>query len=330
MKKMITLILTAIAITTMAQEQPNLMDDGKLKNLILTKLCDGHVPPEMVDENGNLIIETRPTAGSLAKEHNISAERMVRMLEEIIRERFPIIEKGESNDTTRMARYETRTCVTMLGEFPNTRTLELLKEFAKSKEISVCGGAIKTYVSIVREDSIPYLREVFSEGRVPIGWAIYNLFNDIIFKLKEENKTTEVEKILTFLQERMEVESDYFHIRKLDEILCANVKGYDKSVQRQNALDRAKVEEAKVENERQKFNEQAKEFVNNLRKQEVGAKISNESPPSPIITDETEHPCQETPSKQPEKTSSIKIILWCTVITLLAVIGSVVAWRKKS
>jgi len=48
-----------------------------------------------------------------------------------------------------------------------------------------------------------------------------------------------------------------------------------------------------------------------------------------LLMDETTQANQDTPPAQPEKTSSNKIILWLSVIALLAILGGVAAWRKK-
>jgi hypothetical protein len=49
----------------------------------------------------------------------------------------------------------------------------------------------------------------------------------------------------------------------------------------------------------------------------------------PAIADEAEQPIQDTPPEQPEKTSPNKTILWLAVLALLAILGGVVAWKRK-
>jgi hypothetical protein len=56
---------------------------------------------------------------------------------------------------------------------------------------------------------------------------------------------------------------------------------------------------------------------------------SNPVPTPPAVTNETAQANQDTPSAQPEKTSSRKTILWLAVIALFAAIGGVATWRKK-
>jgi len=51
--------------------------------------------------------------------------------------------------------------------------------------------------------------------------------------------------------------------------------------------------------------------------------------PIPAITDEMEQLRQETPQQKTEETSSNKTTLWVTVITFLAILGVVTAWKKN-
>ena len=58
----------------------------------------------------------------------------------------------------------------------------------------------------------------------------------------------------------------------------------------------------------------------------------NEMKKSSVMTNETNEAGQaslETPPAQPEKPASNKPLLWVLVVALLAIIGGVVAWKKK-
>ena len=55
----------------------------------------------------------------------------------------------------------------------------------------------------------------------------------------------------------------------------------------------------------------------------------NELKKSSVVTNEVEQASLETPPVQPERPASNKPFLWIFVIALLAIIGGVVAWKKK-
>jgi len=72
-------------------------------------------------------------------------------------------------------------------------------------------------------------------------------------------------------------------------------------------------------------------FINKLK--QAQSKPANETilnSESSVYINETEQPNHETPPKQPEKSSSKKILFGFSVVAILVFIGGVVAWRKKA
>jgi hypothetical protein len=51
-------------------------------------------------------------------------------------------------------------------------------------------------------------------------------------------------------------------------------------------------------------------------------------PTPPVLTNEAVHPILESPSEQPEKSSSNKPLFWGAIVALLALLGGVIAWRR--
>lgn len=252
MEKLLTLLtLTAVAVSVLAQEEQKTISDKELKNIIPDALCDWHMPP--MDE----VIQTGwrpPTIQDVANWHKVPPEQMASVLEEIIRERLPILEKREDNNMTRRTATQARTCISALEVFHSANTLALLKECVLSSDGSIRDNAVISYVTIARATSIPFIQRAFAEGRVNNSWLVYTRVEDVIAELKKENKTADVERFSVFLKDRLQTEANFFCVKKLDEILCANVDGYTDNPQRQTTLKRIKVLEQEMREQERMMN----------------------------------------------------------------------------
>ena len=164
MKKPITLIVSTIVSTAMfAQEQPVIMDDTLLKQIVFTMLRPRFINLyHDVDPDGNPL--SRPTAESLAKENNISHEQMTRVLETIVRENLSAINngKGSANNVFPF--------IKAMQMFHGSNTVALLKECmatpVEPKHDRIFQTAVETYLVIEGAESISILREIITERNI--------------------------------------------------------------------------------------------------------------------------------------------------------------------
>ena len=201
MKKTLTLtVLSAFALAVMAQEQQ--MDDERLKGLILRQLCSGRVPYM----EAGAPIRPLPTAESIAKAHNISNERMTKVLEEIVRENLPAIKNGTGRTLNVFP------LIQNMQIFHGTNTVALLKECMATPldpiHDSIFRDAVETYVVIAGAESIPFFREAIENKRLDEKRRsfVYVHLEIATDKLKEKNKTDDVEKINAFIKEMRQAE----------------------------------------------------------------------------------------------------------------------------
>ena len=288
MKKVLALITLGIAIVAMAQEQQPI-DDATLKMFILQELCSGHHPPFETDENGMPIPVGLPTAEGIAKGHNIPRERMARILEEMLRDNLPALERGV------LDAIEVSPLIWELQTFHNANTLALLEECAMSSDKNVRDNAIVSYISIAKAESIPFLRKAFAEGRVHHSWGIYNHLEGITQDLKSNGKTDDAEKFYAFLKEMTQAEQNPFSVKKIEDILHANADASQNNARQANTI-----------------------YTNQ------GPPVKDDTQRIlPPRTEAPENPATETSGRKPNHA-----MLWGIAVAA-AVIGGTAVWRKR-
>jgi hypothetical protein len=204
MKKSLFLIALAYIATSMfAQEQQKSWSDAELKEIILAMFCTDHTPPIENDENGNPIERYRPTIQDVANKLEITPEQMARVVEEMIRERLPVVEKNEDNFATYMAKLQFEVCIPMLETFHNANSLALLKECALLEDKTIRDTAIMSYAAIAGADSIPFLREALAEGRIKLRWHFDRRLEEIATRLREKNNIEDADKFIAFINEKI-------------------------------------------------------------------------------------------------------------------------------
>jgi len=177
----------------------------------------------------------------LAHEAGIPRERLITVLEDVIREGISVTEKdGEDIKTYEAARSDIIDCMMILGTFPNYNMLPLVKEGLKSQDDIVRSISMIRYIRITGEiESIPFLRETLPKDGMSMSRSgIYWQLGDAVARLKDAGKNDDAEKILAFLMERTQTEMAPFSISGLDIVLCNAISDYANSVQRQQAIQK--------------------------------------------------------------------------------------------
>jgi len=171
---------------------------------------------------------------------------MARVLEEIVRERLSYMEKAEGDAKIR-PRSEISITLRQLKDFHDPNTLELLKECTvASKDDRIRRIAILTHIEITSgdEDTVAFLRGVIAEGRLS-GLSRYEIYrflggdkdrSSFLAELKAKNKNDNMEKLLVFMLDMVQVEQDSDVSNKLDDVLCKNLDGYTQSIQREQVM----------------------------------------------------------------------------------------------
>jgi len=352
MKKTLTILTMVIttAFTTMIAQE-HLYNDEQMKRFIIMFFCDGHAPPLKYDENGNFIPYKVATALDWANGNKIPHERMLKLIEEIIRERLPILRGVEDEKYDLLE--EVIAAIELLKIFHGPNTLALLKECAQIKDSWISLSIAETYILIQEEegDSISFLKELKETNNFPDKYAFCLFIEDIIADLKEKNKNEAVENYLAFLLDLILTEEDPCDANQIDRLLCKILDGYPQSVQREQMTQiflnfdddwtRERFNEIKSEIEKLPADKRidfskgvrlVEHYIEHKKEDAVteSNKINNLSPSAIVnTTDETEQSNYETPSKQAEKSSSKKILFGFSVVVILVFIGGVVAWRKK-
>lgn len=216
MKFTLVILTMAVVAAAMAQEQQRRMDGGTLKKIILDELCSGHRPPIQRDANNNVIPYHRPTAQDIANWHNVSAEQMANILEEMLRENLSAFEKiPEPNPEDWDARGIYNGAA--LGVFPLIRalqtfhgadTIDLLKKSIMVNHNLISDNAIETYVVIDGVKSFPFFREVIKSEGLNQGQRnrIIQRLQGTITKLAEKKQAADVEQFDAFLREMKQTE----------------------------------------------------------------------------------------------------------------------------
>jgi len=237
MKKALTLFTLAITCAmTMAQERQ--LDDGTLKMYILDAY-DGHQEPIEHGEDGNeIIVPRKPTAREIAKKYDVSDERMARVLEEMIRERLPLLTNKKTGGYG-SPMFVLGGLMGCLEVFQSTNTLALLKECAVSINRYVRYHAIKSYVAIAGTEAMPSLLKVLEAKHFQTEQGdFYKLLEESVADLTEKKRNDDAEKLLIFMLNMAQREEDGISALRLDSVLCASIKYYATSVQRAQLVQR--------------------------------------------------------------------------------------------
>jgi len=266
MKKALFVTLNVIAVCVTAQEQqaegeaktPWVMtfggvmpardkpiEDEALKVVFLREVCNRHEPPLNQRPSG----WRRFTMQDLVGWYNVPSERMARVLEEIVRERLSYMEKVEG-DAKITPRHQTSVALRHLKDFQSPNTLELFKECAVvSKDDRVRCVAVQAYIEVANRDGgiVDFLREVVTEGHLS-GMSRYEVYQSLggivgykeglLAELKAKNKNDDVETLLNFMSDRILVEQEWFGVYQLDSVLCINLDGYVRSIQREQIIQK--------------------------------------------------------------------------------------------
>ena len=254
MKKLLRIALSSVAVGVAAQQPPGgatavprvipfggalpakdkPIEDAALKEMIFREVCNTHVPPVDQRPQG----WSRLTTQDLADWYKIPAERMARVLEELIREKLAEQEMlGKDRDT--LVSLKVSAAIRQLKGFHGPNTLALLRECAFSPEMPVSHRAVETYITILGGggDSAAFLREVYAKGRFPnMGTQFYRLLNDTVEKLKEQGRNDDVEKLHTFMLDMIQAEQDASDANQIDAVLCVTLEGYAQSTQREQVV----------------------------------------------------------------------------------------------
>ena len=136
------------------------------------------------------------------REYEIPQELLIKALEHSVRTNLSIMAKDE------LANYTASESIQMLGTFQNHDMLPLVKECLLSREI-VKNHALASYINNQGANSIPFLRETITKGKLSERniLLINGHLERIVKKLNDENKTTEAEQIITFIQEMKQKET---------------------------------------------------------------------------------------------------------------------------
>ena len=209
MKKALFFIMSSIvAMTTMAKEQQSAVTDANIRGVLL-ELSDPHEPP--FDENDEPTgLDRIVVLQNYIDNTKIPLERMARILEDMIRERLPLLEKLPDDP----ARVEygnnpifVYNLINKLKVCHGTNTLALLKECAMCEDSNIRRNAAESYIYVTQggDDGIQFLRDFFAKENTPDSDKYYlihwGLKNGVIKRLKEKNKTDEVMKLEAFIRE---------------------------------------------------------------------------------------------------------------------------------
>ena len=285
MKKWLTTLAITITITTtimIAQEKP--ISDEELKKNLVVIFGDDHAPPLEYDENGDLIVYPEPSMDDSQNDHGISSERMTRIIEEIIRERLPLLPEAKGYKYVNLA-LEISGAARSLLTYHGPDTLALLKECVQTKNELICRSAIETYITLQEGegDSVSFLREATEKKCLYHKYLLRQFLEKIITTLKEKKKDEVVESYHVFLLEWILSEQIASDAEQLDHLLCATLDGYEQSLQHEqmtqkfldssNNLIRKRFNEIKTEVEKipvEKRTDLSKRF--NLTKYETTPK----------------------------------------------------------
>gem|GEM_PF-2549604 len=233
MKKALVMTLGVATISLMAQEQQKEADDATLKGLILNFVCDTHEPPldEQKEEGWR-----RPTVQDVAAWHDVSPERMTRVLEELVRERLSDMKEAKGDRKT-IAHTDVHILLQAFKTFHGINTLALLRECALSYGFH---SAVESYVHILGGggDSADFLQEVQAKGYIPTNRLFYNFLRDTAINLREKKQNDEAEKFYAAMLNMIRREQDAGNADNMDKALCASLDGYAQSVQREQVAQR--------------------------------------------------------------------------------------------
>ena len=314
MKRILQFIILSIAATTAMKVRSTEIDmdnpksvahwaqiDELIRQTRQKALTDDEALKELIRMNydvnfgsystGMLISGMRERASKNdVDEGGISLQREIKVMERMVRDGLSVLEK---NGQEHQAYDDVVSCTLMLGALPDYDILPLLKECIKSKIEGVRRNTIIRYIRVKEVETIPFLHNIINEANLTDQSRsnIYQELERTIEPLTRQQRSDDVEKINAFLKEVRQAEQSKIR------------------------------EQPTSKNDTPKFDEK------NITSDNGANKFS--PPAMTNATDETERSNQQTPPIPPEKSSSNKIILLVSIITLLAVIGGVIAWRKK-
>ena len=178
----------------------------------------------------------------------IARERLIGMLETMIREALIAFEKSDKSYPT--AGHDVLNFLSTLENFSDYDALPLVKECLRSKSEIVRGYGAKTYAVIKGAKAFPFLHEAIEKGDLPEesrATLYWYLGHDFIVRLKREKRTDVANQFCAFLKEMAQTEQSVNNARGLDLILYANAENYKDSSQRTNILNRIKQMEQQAE-----------------------------------------------------------------------------------
>jgi len=114
---------------------------------------------------------------------------------------------------------------------------------------------------------VPFLREAFREVRIHTPGHIFFQLVELIEKLKEEKKHAGFKNVVNFLKDMTQTRYGIANFDLFDHILCENIKGYEKSAERQIILEKNKAFHKKIDEEMRILNEEAKRIAENFERQ---------------------------------------------------------------
>ena len=289
-----------------AQEQLKTLNVAELKQLLLLDRIGNHPPPIEEDEHGKVIDSGwKPlTAQDIVDRGGIYPEQMARVLEEVIREYLPLAEqfKGISFEPHQTAEQRERDyklsealgdvcfAIFSLADFHTVDSPVLLKECILSQNRNIRKNAIFSYAMIAGAEAIPYFRELIKDGHFSGRWVYFVFYLRLEEIALKFNNTNKAADFEKFITFLKELEDSEYPLPTV------NVTPQDNT---------------------EKTNDNP-----------LNTPLP-ESPPS-IFVDATEQPAQDTPPPKLEKTSANKNIFGFIFVVLLAIIGGMVVWSKKS
>ena len=235
MKKVVGLIVLGITIATaIAQAQQT---DAEMLQKLIVYTCNSYHPNH-----------TQPAdARKRILESGIPQERVTEILEGIVRENLPVLEKlweeklprfsSGISDSYLRAQYAVCDPIFMLREFPGPNTLALFRECASFIDHAVSLTAIETYIALEGGDSVPFLKELLEKNITWNSWLAQHL-RGVIRDLKKQGRDEDVEKFHAFLLEQLQMEPSWNSVEELDGTLCVTLDDYPKSLQRAQAMQR--------------------------------------------------------------------------------------------
>ena len=198
MKRTLTLITVSIAVVAMAQEQQ--VGDATRERV---KWEIGEYG--RFDETAPDLI---PYVQGVAHRHGVSPLQMADILESIIREKLPVLGKAIDEHGQEVRKYsdadlDVTVPIQMLEAYHGTSTLPLLEECSMFRGNNVRYFAARTYVTIAKAESIPFLREFLANERLSSrNRSAFNRFlQTTIAILEEKNQIVDAGKLEGFIEE---------------------------------------------------------------------------------------------------------------------------------